>query len=94
MSPPSLPKVVALLLSVPIVLVWAVVAFGGVYVGITSDAPYFSQNFKIGILVSSIASMLCVLAGVRYQATVVGKLLILAGLAVWFFVGLFGFGPQ
>lgn len=66
----------------------------GPFVGLASEAPYFTLQFKLSLAAGLFASTLLVFAGVRFFDRPWGKLLILFGSICWTVAGGVGFGPQ
>lgn len=66
----------------------------GPFVGLASEAAYFTLQFKLSLAAGLFASALFVFAGVRFFEKPRGKLLILFGSICWTVAGGLGFGPQ
>ena len=66
----------------------------GPFVGLASEAPYFTLQFKLSLAGGLFFSLLLVFAGARFFDRKWGKLLILFGSICWTVAGGLGFGPQ
>lgn len=73
------------------VLIGAVV---GPVVGLTSDEPYFTAIFKIGLVCGLIVAAAMMWLGWRRRERLWGQGLVVGGAVGWAICGLLGFGPQ
>ena len=68
-------------------------AISGLYVGLTSTAPYFTNEFKIFIGAGGLLSLGIFLLGYKYRSNLWGKIINSLGFYFWCIVGLISFGP-
>ena len=68
-------------------------AISGLYVGLTSTAPYFTNEFRIFIGAGALFSLGVFLFGYKHRSNLWGKMTNSMGFYLWCFVGLFSFGP-
>ncbi len=66
----------------------------GVFVGLTSDAPFFTFKFRLTLMAVCIASIIIFIIGYKLRSKIWGKILNAAGSYLWCFAGIVGFGPQ
>lgn len=66
----------------------------GPFVGLFSDAPYFTANFKLVLFTGLLISGLVAWIGLRSCQKWWGQLLVVIGVLAWCLCGLVGFGPQ
>lgn len=66
----------------------------GVVVGLTSEAPFFTVNFRILLIIECLFSLALFFIGMRYRRYFWGKVLSSVGIYLWCLSGLVGFGPQ
>ncbi len=66
----------------------------GIYVGFTSTAPYFTQDFKLSLLSACLLAISLFLVGLRFRHKLWGKIINSSGAFLWCLIGIVGFGPQ
>ena len=66
----------------------------GVFVGLTSTAPYFTSSFKLALAAALVFAVTLFIIGYKFRNQFWGKALNAAGVYLWCLSGLIGFGPQ
>ncbi|WP_157719219.1 hypothetical protein [Halopseudomonas salegens] len=88
----------ALLIAVPTtglgLVMLPIGGFMGVFVGFTSDAPYFTTEFRVLLGVACLLAVTLFLTGIKFRTKFWGKVLNSMGVYLWCVSGLVGFGPQ
>jgi len=66
----------------------------GVFTGFTSEAPYFTSEFRLLLGTACTLCIVMFVTGIKFKDRFWGKALNSAGVYLWCVSGLFGFGPQ
>lgn len=66
----------------------------GPWVGLASDAPYFTAAFRLGLAAALLAAVALIGLGMRARRRWIGCGAVAMGSLVWTVAGAVGFGPQ